>query len=114
MMRVGKNPDVTYNDGCKERIEKMQKVVELSVLRLEFYIIVYLVMKLYNTCFLDGARSEKACIVFFEEVDDIGCARFDNGVGGDNKGTSYYMLEIVNQLDGFLWRQTCQTYYHIT
>ncbi|XP_028091414.1 26S proteasome regulatory subunit 6A homolog [Camellia sinensis] len=46
------------------------------------------------------ARSKKACIVFFDELDAIGSARFDDGVGGDNEvqGT---MLEIVNQLDGF-------------
>ncbi|AQK56069.1 26S protease regulatory subunit 7 homolog A [Zea mays] len=31
------------------------------------------------------ARSKKACIVFFDEVDAIGGARFDDGVGGDNE-----------------------------
>ncbi|KQK09566.1 hypothetical protein BRADI_2g48800v3 [Brachypodium distachyon] len=46
------------------------------------------------------ARSEKACIVFFDEVDAIGGARFDYGVGGDNE-VQRTMLEIVNQLDGF-------------
>jgi 26S proteasome regulatory subunit T1 len=41
------------------------------------------------------ARSKKACIVFFDEVDAIGGARFDDGSGGDNE------VQIVNQLDGF-------------
>ncbi|KAL2462500.1 26S protease regulatory subunit 7-like protein A [Forsythia ovata] len=45
------------------------------------------------------ARSKKACIVFFDEVDAIGGARFDDGVGGDNE-VQRTMLEIVNQLDG--------------
>ncbi|KAG6390770.1 hypothetical protein SASPL_148515 [Salvia splendens] len=44
------------------------------------------------------ARSKKACIVFFDEVDAIGGARFDDGVGGDNE-VQRTMLEIVNQLD---------------
>jgi 26S proteasome regulatory subunit T1 len=46
------------------------------------------------------ARSKKACIVFFDEVDAIGGARFDDGSGGDNE-VQRTMLEIVNQLDGF-------------
>lgn len=46
------------------------------------------------------ARSKKACIVFFDEVDAIGGARFDDGAGGDNE-VQRTMLEIVNQLDGF-------------
>ncbi|CAD6337357.1 unnamed protein product [Miscanthus lutarioriparius] len=39
------------------------------------------------------ARSKKACIVFFDEVDAIGGARFDE--------VQRTMLKIVNQLDGF-------------
>ncbi|XP_028052587.1 26S proteasome regulatory subunit 7-like [Camellia sinensis] len=31
------------------------------------------------------ARSKKACIVFFDELDAIGGARFDDGVDGDNE-----------------------------
>ncbi|KAK8546829.1 hypothetical protein V6N13_093871 [Hibiscus sabdariffa] len=31
------------------------------------------------------ARSKKACIMFFDEVDAIGGARFDYDVGGDNE-----------------------------
>ena len=46
------------------------------------------------------ARSKKACLIFFDEVDAIGGARFDDGAGGDNEGQRT-MLEIVNQLDGF-------------
>ncbi|KAL8092157.1 hypothetical protein AgCh_034451 [Apium graveolens] len=46
------------------------------------------------------ARSKKACIVFFDEIDAIGGARFDDGVGGDNE-VQRTMLEIINQLDGF-------------
>merc|ERR1712183_1259764 len=46
------------------------------------------------------ARSKKACLVFFDEVDAIGGARNDDGAGGDNE-VQRTMLEIVNQLDGF-------------
>jgi 26S proteasome regulatory subunit T1 len=46
------------------------------------------------------ARSKKSCIIFFDEVDAIGGARFDDGSGGDNE-VQRTMLEIVNQLDGF-------------
>merc|ERR1711998_289598 len=46
------------------------------------------------------ARSKKACIVFIDEVDAIGGARFDDGSGGDNE-VQRTMLEIVVQLDGF-------------
>src|SRR5437868_8831989 len=42
----------------------------------------------------------QACIVFFDEIDAIGGARFDDGAGGDNE-VQRTMLEIVNQLDGF-------------
>lgn len=38
--------------------------------------------------------------MFFDEVDAIGGARFDDGQGGDNE-VQRTMLEIVNQLDGF-------------
>ena len=46
------------------------------------------------------ARTKKACIIFFDEIDAIGGARFDDGSGGDNE-VQRTMLEIVNQLDGF-------------
>lgn len=45
------------------------------------------------------ARSKKACIIFFDEVDAIGGARGDDQ-SGDNE-VQRTMLEIVNQLDGF-------------
>lgn len=46
------------------------------------------------------ARTKKACIVFFDEIDAIGGARFDDGSGGDNE-VQRTMLELINQLDGF-------------
>jgi 26S proteasome regulatory subunit T1 len=46
------------------------------------------------------ARTKKACIIFFDEVDAIGGARFDDGSGGDHE-VQRTMLEIVNQMDGF-------------
>ena len=42
----------------------------------------------------------RRCIIFFDEVDAIGGARFDDGAGGDNE-VQRTMLEMVNQLDGF-------------
>jgi 26S proteasome regulatory subunit T1 len=48
------------------------------------------------------ARSKKACIIFFDEVDAIGGARGESGDGGGGDGeVQRTMLEIVNQLDGF-------------
>jgi ATP-dependent 26S proteasome regulatory subunit len=44
--------------------------------------------------------SAQACIVFFDEVDAIGGARFDDGAGGDNE-VQRTMLQIVTELDGF-------------
>eukprot|EP00300_Choanocystis_sp_HF-7_P023708 c2459_g1_i1.p1 GENE.c2459_g1_i1~~c2459_g1_i1.p1 ORF type:complete len:344 (-),score=-12.67 c2459_g1_i1:19-1050(-) len=46
------------------------------------------------------ARQKKACIIFLDEVDAIGGARFDDGAGGDNE-VQRTMLELINQLDGF-------------
>lgn len=46
------------------------------------------------------ARTKKAAIVFFDEIDAIGGARFDDGSGGEHE-VQRTMLEIVNQLDGF-------------
>merc|ERR1712071_476705 len=31
------------------------------------------------------ARTKKACLIFFDEIDAIGGARFDDGAGGDRK-----------------------------
>jgi 26S proteasome regulatory subunit T1 len=46
------------------------------------------------------ARSKKACIIFFDEIDAVGGARTDDGAGGDNE-VQRTMLELINQLDGF-------------
>ncbi|CEP62069.1 proteasome regulatory particle base subunit RPT1 LALA0_S04e07052g [Lachancea lanzarotensis] len=46
------------------------------------------------------ARTRKACIIFFDEIDAIGGARFDDGAGGDNE-VQRTMLELITQLDGF-------------
>ncbi|EOA38734.1 hypothetical protein CARUB_v10010876mg [Capsella rubella] len=46
------------------------------------------------------ARSKRACIIFFDEVDAIGGARFGFGPSEDSE-IQRTMLEIVNQLDGF-------------
>ncbi|OIR57254.1 MAG: 26S proteasome regulatory subunit T1, RPT1/PSMC2 [Amphiamblys sp. WSBS2006] len=46
------------------------------------------------------AKSKKACVIFFDEVDAFGGARFDNGTGGDSE-VQRTMLELINQLDGF-------------
>lgn len=47
------------------------------------------------------ARSKKACLIFFDEIDAIGGARFDDGAGGDNE-VQRTMLELINQLDGYV------------
>jgi len=46
------------------------------------------------------ARTKKACVIFFDEIDAIGGTRFDDGSGGDNE-VQRTMLELINQLDGF-------------
>eukprot|EP00494_Astrolonche_serrata_P033684 UN33953 len=46
------------------------------------------------------ARTKKACIIFFDEIDSIGGARYGDDNGSDNE-VQRTMLEIVNQLDGF-------------
>merc|ERR1712194_422360 len=43
------------------------------------------------------ARTKKACIIFFDEIDAVGGARFGDG----DSEVQRTMLEIVNQLDGF-------------
>lgn len=55
------------------------------------------------------AKTKKACIIFFDEVDAIGGARFDDGAGGDNE-VQRTMLELINQLDGFESRGAIKVY----
>merc|ERR1712147_522036 len=50
--------------------------------------------------FLKWLEPKKACIIFFDEVDAVGGARFDDGAGGDNE-VQRTMGELINQLDGF-------------
>ena len=42
------------------------------------------------------ARTKKACLIFFDEIDAVGGARFDDGAGGDNE-VQRTMLELINQ-----------------
>jgi 26S proteasome regulatory subunit T1 len=58
------------------------------------------------------ARSKKACLIFFDEIDAIGGARFDDGAGGDNE-VQRTMLELINQLDGFDPRGNIKVINHI-
>lgn len=46
------------------------------------------------------AHTKKACLIFFDEIDAIGGARVDDGLGGNNE-VQRSMLELINQLDGF-------------
>jgi 26S proteasome regulatory subunit T1 len=46
------------------------------------------------------ARSKRAAIVFFDEIDAIGGSRGEDGSGGDNE-VQRTMLQIVTELDGF-------------
>ena len=46
------------------------------------------------------ARTKKAAIIFFDEIDSIGGVRSDDPDSGDTE-VQRTMLEIVNQLDGF-------------
>jgi len=47
------------------------------------------------------ARSKKACIIFFDEVDAIGGSRSGGGGGNTDNEVQRTMLELINQLDGF-------------
>ena len=38
------------------------------------------------------ARSKKACLIFFDEIDAIGGARFDDGAGANNVGCLICLL----------------------
>lgn len=43
------------------------------------------------------ARSKKAAIIFFDEIDAVGGARVDDGAGGDNE-VQRTMLELITQV----------------
>jgi ATP-dependent Zn protease len=51
----------------------------------------------------ETARTKKACLIFFEEIDAIGEARVDDGAGGGNE-FQRTLLELINQLDYFYSR----------
>lgn len=41
------------------------------------------------------ARSKKACLIFFDEIDAIGGARFDDGAGGDNEVSLIFCFQTI-------------------
>lgn len=43
------------------------------------------------------ARTKKAAIIFFDEIDAVGGARVDDGAGGDNE-VQRTMLELITQV----------------
>merc|ERR1711934_1201970 len=47
------------------------------------------------------ARSKRACIVFFDEIDAIGGARTGGDDNGSDNEVQRTMLQIVTELDGF-------------
>ncbi|CAN0464704.1 unnamed protein product, partial [Scytosiphon promiscuus] len=47
------------------------------------------------------ARSKKACIVFFDEIDAIGGSRTGGDDSGGDNEVQRTMLQIVTELDGF-------------
>lgn len=51
-------------------------------------------------CFDPRENIKKACLIFSDENDAVGSARFDDGASGDNE-MQRTMLEHINQLDGF-------------
>ncbi|KAK9726828.1 hypothetical protein RND81_05G239800 [Saponaria officinalis] len=124
-MIVEEKPDVTYNDvgGCNKQIEEMREVLSYGPPGTGKTLLARAVANRTDACFIrvigsellqrnlgQGAqmvrqlfrmaRSKKACIIFFDEIDAIGGARFYGGARGDNE-VQRTMLEILNQLDGF-------------
>jgi len=47
------------------------------------------------------ARSKRACIIFFDEIDAIGGTRGEGGENGSDNEVQRTMLQIVTELDGF-------------
>jgi len=50
------------------------------------------------------ARSKRACVVFFDEIDAIGGAKSGGDDGGTDNEVQITMLQIVTELDGFYAR----------
>jgi 26S proteasome regulatory subunit T1 len=62
------------------------------------------------------ARSKKACLIFFDEVDAIGGARFDDGQGAITKSNVRCLKSSTNSMvstragtSRFSWRRTVRT-----
>lgn len=58
------------------------------------------------------ARSKKACLIFFDEIDAIGGARFDDGAGGDNEvnmRVTLWVLKTFNPV--YLFSLYCYVYF---
>ncbi|TYZ60694.1 hypothetical protein PybrP1_005843 [[Pythium] brassicae (nom. inval.)] len=105
LMTVEDKPDVTYDEvgGAKDALEKLREVVELPLLHPERFLVqkyvgegARMVRELFTM-----ARSKKACIVFFDEIDAIGGARSSAEEGGTDNEVQRTMLQIVTELDGF-------------
>lgn len=56
------------------------------------------------------ARSKKACLVFFDEIDAIGGARFDDGAGEGPKRHISRSLYTLSHLDRQCWPYVVQLY----
>ncbi|KPI36220.1 uncharacterized protein AB675_8879 [Cyphellophora attinorum] len=107
MMTVEEKPDVTYSDVggtgktlCARAVANRTDATFIRVIGSE------LVQKYVGEGarmvreLFEMARTKKACIIFFDEIDAVGGARFDDGAGGDNE-VQRTMLELITQLDGF-------------
>uniref|UniRef100_A0A2K6F7E7 AAA+ ATPase domain-containing protein n=1 Tax=Propithecus coquereli TaxID=379532 RepID=A0A2K6F7E7_PROCO len=58
------------------------------------------ILVIVSELLFEMASTKKACVTFFDEIDAVGGARFDDGAGGDNE-VQRTKLELINQLDGF-------------
>ena len=105
LMTVEERPDVTYNDigGYKEQLDQLREVLELPLLNPQIFEKLGIDppkgVLLHRELF-QMARTKKASIIFFDEIDSIGGVRSDDSEHGDTE-VQRTMLEIINQLDGF-------------